>query len=784
MKRMLMGSFWLKLTLAVLANPADQVTPAAIAAAVPFTDTCAAQELVARLLPGHAARFLCEAIPPENGKDVFEIQSRDSHIVLRGNNSVSIASALNWYLKYFCHCQVSWCGDQLNLPEPLPTLSQKVRRVSPHRYRYAFNYCTFGYSMAFWDWARWERELDFMALSGINSPLAATGAEVVCRNVYREQGLSPNEVDQFIAGPPFLPWFLMGNLDGWGGPNSAAWYARQEALQKKITARERGLGMTPVLPAFSGHVPAALKQKFPNASITRLKPWSGFPAVYVLDPGDPLFRKLGSQFVRESTRLFGTSHLYSADTFNEVDPPTTDPAYLKDMAQRVYQSMADADPQAVWVMQGWLFLFSKEFWTQPRIEALLSGVPDDRMLVLDLFGDGKPQWSRTQAFAGRPWLWCIINNWGGKQGMYGRLSRVGVQLPKLLGNPAAGKLSGIGTLNEGIDVNPLVFEQLYEMAWRDQPMDVAAWVKEYAWRRYGKNNPHAQQAWRILATTLYECQDARHGPQGNFLAMPPSLSAAGGGFARGEIFYRTAQVREAFRLLLEAADDLGAQDTYRFDLVDLGRQVMSDLAQQQLHAELRAAFQAADAARFNRAAAAYCEAIRDTDRLLQTHTMFQLGRYLHPARAAGTTETERARFDQNARRLITLWGGQDNPLFGYAQRQYGGLRGDYNLACWQLYLAAASQALRGSKKFDAKAADKAVRNYTETWIHRADEYPVQAQGDSVAVARQILARYCLGADRLPPPPGNANTGTSAGQVPAVDHPSPSTNGNPGLDERR
>ena len=34
---------------------------------------------------------------------------------------VAIASALNWYLKYFCHCHVSFTGgSQLKLPRPLP----------------------------------------------------------------------------------------------------------------------------------------------------------------------------------------------------------------------------------------------------------------------------------------------------------------------------------------------------------------------------------------------------------------------------------------------------------------------------------------------------------------------------------------------------------------------------------------------------------------------------------------------------------------------------------------
>ena len=707
----------------------------------------AATALIERVLPGKSAGFVCETIPAEGGNDVFEIESREGKIVLRGNNAVSMASALNWYLKYHCRCDISWCGDQISLPAPLPKLPEKIRKVSPHEYRYAFNYCTYGYTMAFWDGPRWEREIDLMALHGINTPLMATGAEVVYRNVYRDLGLPQKDIDNFIAAPPFLPWFLMGNIDGWGGPNPDEWYDRQEALQKSIMTRAMELGMKPVLPAFGGHVPPGLKDQFPDAKIAKLKNWSNFPGIHVLDPSDPLFRKIGSRFVAESTKLYGTAHLYSADTFNEVDPPTDDPDYLRGMTRAVYQSMAEADPEAIWFMQGWLFVHSR-FWTQPRIEALLSGVGDDQMVLLDLFADGKPQWDRTGAFAGKPWLWCIINNWGGKQGMYGRLTEVGVKMPQLINNPEAGRLSGIGTLNEGGENNPIVYEQIYEMAWRDQSMDLDEWIEEFVWGRYGVRNESAVSAWKILAETVYECGDKRHGPQGNFLAMPPTLAKDGGGFVRGSIFYDSSKVREAFRLLLDASTELAGRDTYHYDLVDVGRQVMSDLAQQQLHTELREAYESKDARRFQRAADAYCEAIVDCDTLLRTHAIFQFGNYLkYPLGASRTTEGK-ARWERNARRIITLWGDRNSPLFGYAQRQYGGLMADYNLEVWKLFLDAAHQSIRRGEKL---SMNDEIRDFTEKWIHSRKSYTEGAEGDPVTAARMIWDKYAASAAKIDGP---------------------------------
>ncbi len=66
----------------------------------------------------------------------------------------------------------------------------------------------------------------------------------------------------------------MGNIDGWQGPLSQEWIDDQYELQKKILERERAFGMTPILPGFAGHVPYELKNKYPEANITQLAPWS------------------------------------------------------------------------------------------------------------------------------------------------------------------------------------------------------------------------------------------------------------------------------------------------------------------------------------------------------------------------------------------------------------------------------------------------------------------------------------------------------------------------------
>ena len=170
-------------------------------------------------------------------KDVFELESKGKKIIIRGTTGVAMASGFNYYLKNYCNVHISWCGDQKKMPKDLPNIKSKIRIETPYQHRYNFNYCTFAYTMAFWDWKRWEQEIDWMALQGINMPLAITGHEVVIKKVYQKLGLTNEEINDYISGAPYLPFFMMGCLDGFGGPLPDVWFEEQEELQKKIPGK-------------------------------------------------------------------------------------------------------------------------------------------------------------------------------------------------------------------------------------------------------------------------------------------------------------------------------------------------------------------------------------------------------------------------------------------------------------------------------------------------------------------------------------------------------------------
>jgi alpha-N-acetylglucosaminidase len=94
------------------------------------------------------------------------------------------------------------------------------------------------------------------------------------------------------------------------------------------------------------------------------------------------------------------------------------------LSARIYEGIRQADPKGIWVMQGWLFYSDRKFWKAPQIEALLNAVPNDKMLLLDLATEIEPVWKRTDAFYGKPWIWNMLNNFGGNVNLFGRMEGV------------------------------------------------------------------------------------------------------------------------------------------------------------------------------------------------------------------------------------------------------------------------------------------------------------------------------------------------------------------------
>lgn len=702
-------------------------------------DQKASLAFIERIIPGKSNLFSVEAIPQENSKDVFEIDSKNGKIMLRGNNGLSVASALNYYLKNYCFCDISWNGTNLNLPKILPAVKTKVHKNTPYQYRYYLNYCTFNYSMAWWNWERWQKEIDWMALNGINLPLAITGEEAIWQDVYKEMGFTDKELDAFFSGPAYFSWFWMGNLDAWSGPLPQHWKDTHRELQKKILERERSFGMTPVLSSFTGHVPASFQTKFPKAKVKKTNWDAGFPDVYILDPDDELFETIGKKYIEAQTKAFGTDHFYSADTFNENIPPTNDSTYLSGMSKKVFQSMAAADPKAIWVMQGWMFHYNSKFWQPQQIKALLNAVPDKQMLVLDLYSDAHPVWNRTEAYYGKPWIWNMLQNFGGNISLFGRMRHVAADPAIALHDPESKNMSGIGLTPEGIEQNPALFALMLENVWRDTPIDADTWLLNYAKRRYGKNSMLADNAWHILLNSVYSGGLTEGGPESIIVARPTMQKSIDRVLTH--LDYEPKNLIKAWELLIQASADLKTSDGFQYDLVDVTRQVLANYASP-LQQKIALAYQQKNKSQFKQYSTEFLVLMDDMDDLLSTRRDFLFGKWINEARANGITETEKNLYEFNARDLVTLWGDKESRLREYSNRQWSGLIKGYYKPRWQQYFLAINKAWANNTAFDSKAFDKEIKNWEWQWVNKHDNsYPNLPKGNSVEKSKALFQKY-------------------------------------------
>ena len=352
-------------------------------------------------------------------KDYFEIDSKDGKVLITGNSDLSLATGLNWYLKYVAGIHLSWNNPSQKLPEVLPLPQKKIRQATAMKNRYYLNYCTYSYSMAFWDWERWEKEIDWMAMHGINMPLSITGMEVVWYNLLKRIGYTTEEINEFISGPAFMAWWQMNNLEGWGGPNPDSWYRQQEALQKKIIARMRELGIEPVFPGYAGMVPRNIGEKL-GYQIADPGKWCGFPRPAFLSTEDEHFDSFAAMYYEELEKLYGKAKYYSMDPFHEGG--NTEGVDLAKAGTSIMSAMKKANPEAVWVMQAWQ--------ANPR-EAMVSTLDSGDLLVLDLYSEKLPQWGdpesmwyREKGFGKHDWLYCMLLNFGGNVGLHGRMEQL------------------------------------------------------------------------------------------------------------------------------------------------------------------------------------------------------------------------------------------------------------------------------------------------------------------------------------------------------------------------
>ena len=676
----------------------------------------------------------------ENGQETFELESSGGKIIIRGSSNLAFSRGFNWYLNNYCHTSVSWFkAEPVDIPANLPMVDKKVKQSCRFEKRFFLNYCTFGYTTLWWQWPEWERFIDWMALNGINMPLAITGQEYIWQKVWKKYGMTDEQIRTYFTGPAHLPWHRMGNLDGWMGPLPQSYIDHQFELQKRILKQERSFGMTPVLPAFAGHVPKAIKDTHPSLKITSLGSYTTGDEynAYFLDPMEPLFVEIQKEFLKEQTKQFGTDHFYGTDPFNEMDPPSWEASYLANVSKTIYKGMSAIDKEAIWVQMGWTFYYDRKHWNNPRLEAMIKAVPQGKMVILDYFCEYEEIWKLTDGFFNAPYIWCYLGNFGGGTQMAAPLKKVSAALSKTENDENKRNMWGIGSTLEGFGVNRFMFEWLFEYAWNAEASDPNKWIRNYAHSRTGNNDVIAEEAWNRLVDVVYDKLVSGVG-LGNVVEMRPRLEGRANYSVIGKYDYK--ELADVFGQMLLADQSSLTNPRYKYDLVMVCRQVLANLANQ-VRDKLIEAYKAKDIKKFDLYSPLFLDIAADMDRCVSTLPEFSLKKWVDDARAFGSDNESKFYYEKNAKVLITTWGQKGNGLIDYAARDYSGLINSFYKKRWEIYFNTVRKSIADSTSFDQKKFDTDIAEFEWNWCVTEYKQTDSPKENADAVVKELYKKY-------------------------------------------
>lgn len=408
------------------------------------------------------------------------------------------------------------------------------------------------------------------------------------------------------------------------------------------------------------------------------------------------------------------------------------------------EGLQSSDPEAIWVLQGWLFSYSS-FWKDPTlIQAYLSKIDEKSIIILDLYSEVWPIYNKTNSYFGKPYIWNELHDFGGNLGLYGKIPTLIDEPFKALYTPNS-SLVGVGITMEGIYQNMIVYDLVLDIAWMEHSIDPMLWIKDYIKSRYGTINEESYSAWFLLLDSVYNCSDNRRDVTTSLIEKRPNLNFV------NNLYYNPKKVIKAARKLIGFAIDRKEKCTegLLFDITDVSRQVLSDLFSDYYYKDLLISVKNKDLNRYIETSVKMIEIIDDLDILLGTRKEFLLGNWIKDAEKwGGDNENDTRHYRFNAINQITMWGPTSN-INDYASKQWNGLMKSYYYVRWCRFFEEILKSLNDGKEFDQIAFDGSIGEFEIDWNYNYNEiFSGETLGGSVDIASMLWEKYDKDFDRF------------------------------------
>ena len=667
-------------------------------------------------------------------EDYFSVASLRGKILLTSNSGLGLASAFNCYLKEVCNCHISRFGNQVNLPHNLPQVNGKIDRKTDCKYRYAYNYCTHSYSMAFWTKEQWQKEIDFLAMNGVNLVLDILGMEEVYRRFLTKLGYRHREIKNFLVGPAYYAWFYMSNICSLGGPIHDDFFYEKCEMARENHRRMKALGMDIVLQAYTGIVPRDIQKKDREVPVIEQGKWKGIERPLIVSPDSVHYVKYAKLFYECQKEVFGDiTHFFAGDVCHEGGKLNKKSA--KESFSNVMESMLSFDKDAIWVVQCWAMnptpLFTKS----------VKQYRDKHILMLDLNAEkinhNANNMSRMAKYGNV--LFGLLNNFGGRNGLFGDLPSLLKDIKTTSTRP---NFKGLALTAESVNVNPIVTDLFFSCVWEDIE-SIDDWVQKYAIRRYGKENENIAKAMKILLKTAYgnDTGTLSFGATESMFCRRPLDPETKMFTARGvvKLPYSKDDFNEAVKLFLADYDKFKHNECYVYDAVDLLRQSLANKLSH-LAKKCASAYKSKDYFAFMDYSKKMMELADMLDRVLLNCKDFSFSSYIEPVceYTEKLDDFTKELYMINAKPLITTWYcrllSDKGNLHDYAHRQMGDLVNSFYKMRWEKLIEQVQLEMDGGKPQEIDWF-----KVEWDWVLADTHYTKKVREDSLkALGKQIL----------------------------------------------
>lgn len=621
--------------------------------------------LILRSCPDWADKFLLEQVESESGMNTYSYEKSGDKVLIKGDCAISMAVA-------FCGFVRDYCGGYFDAEHALRTAqfnlpSEKKEGTIEKKYRTCFEYTSFSCGACWWDWERWQNEIDFMAMNGVNMPLAAVGTEAVWRKTLTDMGMKEELALACISGPAFWGWQLSDCFDGYLPQTNSKTVDKRIELGRKIIEREKELGMMPILHGFSGYVSRNFIEAKFRARLHKTDEWCLFPPQYMLSFKDSTFHRIGNLYYHNLKLLLGESCYYMVNPFDAHAPAKDKPSFLAGFGSAVSGLIFAQGDSARWVIRSSSF--------KPD---MLKTIPKERLLVID---DG----SMCDELAAAGYEVVVGNsyNQGNVNAVHGDIDFVTKE----------NNASGVGTFSDGAYSNEAYRQLSYAALCGERDAD--EFLKTYAKNRYATEDSTAYEALKLLKNACWKSGMKRE--HLSAVCARPSLDLTHTTVGdRGTDFgYDAAEVFAAAKKLVASS---GKTYEFELDVCDVLRQALSDLSYG-IYKKAVDGYRNKDAAAFEENSNLFLTLIEDLDRLMLTKKEFSLPHYLGLAASCGGNAEESQNFEVNVLVQSTFFGPhKDSMLYDICCKEWGGILTSFYAKRWRAFF---EQLAFGFKRSDA-----------------------------------------------------------------------------------